>query len=171
MSQTSDKPKRLTVHSCLSEIKETLGEAWLLNIYQKQVRSLRTRSFNLNAPNKENDAEIMHTLLGVELQVGRKRIACPDLATARYLAVFARIGCSQVALPYEINRISVIADALESSWQRMLLLASSTTANCSAAFQRKVRKALIDEMRNELLSIGSGPVIPQFNQNTKQRKS
>ena len=171
MSQTSDKAKRLTVHSCVDEIKETLGEEWLINIYNEQVRSLRTRSFNLNVPNKENNAEIMHTLLGVELQVGQKRITCPDLATARYLAVFARIGCSEVALPYEINRISLIADALESSWHRMILLAGSRTLNCSAALRKKVRKGLVDELRKEILSIGSGPAIPQFFQNTKQRKS
>lgn len=155
----------------MDEIKESLGEAWLINIYKEQVRSLRTRSFNLNVPNKENNAEIMHTLLGVELQIGRKRITCPDLATARYLAVFARIGCSEIALPYEINRISQLADALESSWQRMLLLATELTANSSAVFQKKVRKALVDELRREILLAGSGPAIPQFNQNTKQRKS
>ncbi len=66
---------------------------------------------------------IQHTLLGVELKLGRKRLLCPDLATARYLSVFARIGCQDVAVPYDITKISHLADELESSWYRMLLLA------------------------------------------------
>lgn len=165
----SDEGKKPTVHSCAEEVKHQLGDAWLLNIYKEQVRSLRTRSFQLSVPAKENKVEVMHTLLGVEIKVGRKRITCPDLATARYLAVFARIGCDKIAVPYEINRISVIADALESSWHRMILLLDIVAAERNAAFYNKVRKMLVKELRNEMLEEGSGPAIPQFNQNTKQR--
>lgn len=167
----SEVKTKLSVQSCASEVKEQLGEAWLLNIYKEKARSLRTRSFQLGVPNKENAAEIMHTLLGVEVKVGRKRLSCPDLATARYLAVFARIGCSEIALPYEINKISLIADELESSWQRMLLLITGTAADGSATLQKRVRKVLVDELRKEISAMGSGPAIPQFNQNTKQRKN
>lgn len=162
---------KLTVQSCVNDVKTRLGSVWLLSVYQNKVRSLRTRSFHLGFPNKENDVEIMHTLLGVEIKVGRKRILCPDLATARYLAVFTRIGCSEIAVPYEINRISVIADELESSWHRMLLLVAGVAAKGTATFQRRVRKTLVDELRNEISALGSGPLVPKFSQNTKQRKN
>lgn len=167
----SDATKKITAQTCANEVKERLSDAWLLNIYREKIRSLRTRSFNLGVPNKENAVEIMHTLLGVEIKVGRKRITCPDLAMARYLAVFARIGCNEIAVPYEINRVSSIADELESSWHRMLLLVTSVAAESSVALQRRARKMLVDELRIEILASGSGPAIPQFNQNTKQRRS
>lgn len=165
----ADAEKKLTVHACADEVKSQLGDAWLLNIYKENVRSLRTRSFQLGVPAKENQVEVMHTLLGVEIKVGRKRITCPDLAMARYLAVFARIGCDKIAVPYEINRISVIADELESSWHRMILLIANVAAERNAAFNNKVRKMLVTELRDGMLEEGSGPAIPQFNQNTKQR--
>ena len=44
-----------------------------------------------------------------------------------YLQVFARIGCQEVAIPYDITKISTIADDLESSWQKILLLFESET--------------------------------------------
>lgn len=163
--------QKLTIQTCVNEVKTRLGNAWLLDVYKNKVRSLRTRSFQLGFPNKENDVEIMHTLLGVEIKAGRKRISCPDLATARYLAVFTRLGCSEIAVPYEINRISLIADELESSWQRMLLLIAGVAAKATPTFQRRVRKTLVDELRYEISALGSGPVIPKFNQNTKQRKN
>lgn len=161
----------LTVHSCVNTVKSELGEFWLLNIYKNKIRPIRTRSFQLGVPNKVNEVEIMHTLLGVEIKVGRKRIMCPDLATARYLAVFARIGCSEIAVPYEINRISQIADELESSWHRMLLLISRIAVKGSSALQKRARKMLVDELRSEISALGSGPAVPQFNQNTKQKKN
>lgn len=163
--------KGKTVQECVGEVREQLGDEWIGKIYVEQIRSLRTRSFHLGVLEKENSVEIMHTLLGVEVKSGRRRITCPDLATARYLAVFARIGCADVAVPYEINRISLIADKLESSWHRMILLASNVAANQPATFQNKVRKTLIDELRREIKQTGAGESVPLFNQNTKQRRS
>jgi len=163
--------KKNTAQSYANAVKERLGSNWLANIYREKVRTQRTRSFTLGLPNRENKIEIMHTLLGVEVKAGRKRISCPDLATARYLAVFARIGLETIAVPYEINKISFLADELESSWRRMLLLASESNPNGSDAFQKKVRKSLIDDLRHEIKEEGFGPAVPQFNQNTKQRKS
>ena len=102
------------------EIKETLGETWLVNIYRDQIRPLRTRAYRLDIPERENAVEIQHTLLGVELKAANVRLACPDLSTARYLQVFARLGCQEIAVPYDITKISTFADDLESSWQRIL---------------------------------------------------
>lgn len=112
----------------------------------------------------------MHTLLGVELKVGKRRLLCPDLATARYLSVFARLGVVAVAVPYDITKISRLADDLESSWFRMQMLIEHLAAGRSERFRRKVSDGLIADQREEVAALGAGPAIPEFNQNTRQRK-
>src|SRR5580765_1021615 len=109
-----------------AEICAHLADEWLPSIYREKVRSQRTRSYHLEIPVRENRAEIQYTLLGIELKVGKHRFACPDLATARYLRVFARIGCRDFAVPYDISLISGIADELETAWQRSLVLIEAT---------------------------------------------
>jgi hypothetical protein len=150
-------------------IKEQLNENWLPQIYREKIRTLRTRSFTLGVPSRENRVEIQHTLLGVELKVGNKRLSCPDLSTARYLQVFARIGCEEIAIPYDITKISTLADELESSWQRTLLLFDEATKEKVASAKGRLRSALIKEIRAEIAEIGAGEKIPQFKQTTKQR--
>jgi hypothetical protein len=144
------------------KIREVLGDDWLPSLYKTKVRSQRTRSVHLYIAARENKAEILYTLLGIELKVGRRRFSCPDLATARYLRVFARIGCRDFAIPYDITQISPIADELETSWQRSLVLVEGKPAN---------RTALIKSLRNEINAYGPGEPMPLFDRETKQRRS
>lgn len=153
-----------------AEIKEALGEGWLPRKYRERILTMRTRAHHLGTPAKGASVEVQHTLLGVELKVGRRRMSCPDLATARYLAVFARAGCTDVAVPYDITRISLLADDLESAWQRMLLMIEHSARGRSNAFQTRVRATLVNLLRQEIERAGAGTLIPQFNQNTKQRQ-
>ena len=146
----------------VAEIITELGDDWLPHIYQKRVRSDRTRAYTLEVAARANVATIQYTLLGIELKVGRRRFACPDLATARYLRVFARIGVRKLAVPYDITQISAIADELETAWQRALLLVEEKEAS---------RTLLIRSMRAEILGIGPGEAMPLFDRETKQRKS
>lgn len=152
-------------------LKNEAGDNWLPAIYQNKVRSLRTRAFRLDVPEKENRAEIQYTLLGVELKVGKQRISCPDLATARFLQVFARIGVREVAIPYDITKISILADELESAWQRQLIFLEKSPENDLSPARSRLRTALVKELRREIAEIGAGALMPQFNQNTKQRKT
>ena len=153
------------------EIKARLGELWLPRIYREHILPMRTRSHSLHVATKKADVDIQHTLLGVELKIGRHRMACPDLATARYLAVFARAGCAGVAVPYDISRISRLADELESSWHRMLLLVEHVAEGREPAFRSRLRNLLLKDARREIAEAGAGTAIPQFNQNTKQRRA
>jgi len=114
----------------------------------------------MNVPERENAPEIMHTLLGIELKVGRSRIATPDLATARFLCVFARLGCREVAIPYDISKISAVADILETGWQRMNLMLQGTTT--------RTRNLAIKAVRAEIGEIGSGDLMPEFNTPTRR---
>ncbi len=152
-----------------TDIREELGAEWLPEIYRAKVRVQRTRAHQLEIPEKENRALIQHTLLGVELKVGNKRFSCPDLSTARYLQVFARLGCRAVAVPYDITKISTLADELESAWQKILLILESATTDKTASARGRLRSNLIKELRQEIQEIGAGSLMPEFKQTTKQR--
>ena len=146
------------------------GLVLMVPFIDKMVKvSLQTVA--LDVPPKVNSVQVQHTLLGVELKIGRRRMLCPDLATARYLGVFARAGCVDVAVPYDITKISRLADELESAWHRMLLLIEREAAERHAAFRSRARTLLIMAAREEITQAGAGTAIPQFNQNTKQRRA
>jgi hypothetical protein len=151
-------------------IQKQLGEAWLPRIYREKILKLRTRSYHFDNINTSTRIVIQHTLLGVELKIGRRRLLCPDLATARYLSVFARIGSKDVALPYDITKISYLADELESSWYRMLLLVEQEARTESTRFKGRLHGLLLAKIRAEIIEAGSGTSIPEFRQTTKQRQ-
>ena len=152
-----------------TQIEEELGNSWLPHVYRERVLKIRTRAYQFPAPARNVAVEIHHTLLGIELKAGRRRMLCPDLATARYLAVFARLACQNVAIPYDITKISLVADELESSWHRMLLISDRLTASRGKAFQTRIRRQIIAKVRDEVTQAGAGPRVPEFKQHPKQR--
>jgi len=157
--------------SITARVREELGEAWVPRLYRERILQTRTRSHKVLPAAKGAGVEVQHTLLGIELKVGRRRQSCPDLSTARYLAVFARAGCSEVAVPYDITRISHLADELESAWQRMLLLAAHHTEGRAGAFASRVRSLLAGEVRRGVEEAGPGAAVPEFKQSTRQRRT
>jgi hypothetical protein len=159
----------MTAEEYAEQVKQRLGDAWLPHIYRDRVRTKRTRSYNFERLTARARVEIQHTLLGVELKAGRRRLLCPDLATARYLSVFARAGCEQVAVPYDITSISQLADELESSWHRMFLLAGHLAKAERETFKRRIERVLLAKLRAEINATGAGASIPEFKQTTKQR--
>ncbi|MEZ5305650.1 MAG: hypothetical protein R2684_00750 [Pyrinomonadaceae bacterium] len=159
-----------SVKDAIGMTADAMGPDWLPEIYRKRVRKGRTRAFDLSLRPTHHDAEILHTLLGIQLRVGGKLISCPDLATARYLRVFARAGCSSVAVPYDIRSISAIADDLESSWQRTMLVFSSICGKSFApSTEGRRRAALVRAIRDEVSGIGTGEAVPKFETETRQR--
>ncbi len=155
----------------ISEIRKQVGDEWIPLIYSEKVRTQRTRSFVLDVPERENNAEILHTLLGIELKVKKKRFACPDLATARYLQIFARIGCRNVAIPYDITKISVLADQLEEAWHKFLLVLKDSVKKKLPPAKKKAKERSIAGIRSEIAKIGAGEIMPEFKQSTKQRNN
>jgi hypothetical protein len=152
------------------QIKQQLEEHWLPNLYAHRVLRLRTRPYRFDKSPRAARVEIQHTLLGIELKIGRRRLMCPDLATARYLAVFARAGCNEVAIPYDITKISRLADELESSWYRMLLLADEKSRDKSERFKARLRGLLFAKIRTEIAVAGRGTKIAEFRAETKHRR-
>ena len=151
------------------DIREELAENWLPDIYAAKVRPQRTRSVHIDVPLRENAAEIQYTLLGIEVKVGKRRFACPDLATARYMRVFARLGVLDFAVPYDITKISVVADELETAWQRTILLADARSRTLSEQARKRFRNQLIKAIRTEIAEIGAGDAMPAFDKATSQR--
>jgi len=159
---------RMSIRDLLFEVEQTMGDKWLTEIYRRILKD-RTRGYQFPPLSRQATPQIQHTLLGIELKVARRRMLCPDLATARYLAVFARVGATAVAIPYDITQISRIADALESSWHRMFLIGDNLAAGKSTAFHTRLRSALIGKVRSEISEAGAGPAVPEFNQKIKPR--
>jgi hypothetical protein len=153
-----------------ADIRENLGDEWIPTIYRDKVRTQRTRAYHLDIAKTEHRADIQHTLLGIELKIGNKRFSCPDLSTARYLQVFARIGCQEVAIPYDITKISLLADELEISWHKMILMFEKASNDKIPSAKGRMRSALIKEIRTEIEEIGAGSLMPEFKQSTKQRQ-
>lgn len=159
----------MTAEDYAAKVKAELGDTWLPHIYSRRIRSKRTRAYHFERLTNRNRVEIQHTLLGVELKIGRRRLLCPDLATARYLSIFARAGCEHVAVPYDITTISQLADELESSWYRMFLLVDHHAADKAEAFRSRIGRLLVDKIRAEVSEFGAGSSVPEFKQTTKQR--
>jgi hypothetical protein len=151
----------------VASVLARLGEGTVSRIYNSRVRTERSRRFELPPPARP--VLVQHTLLGIELQIGGRRLLCPDLATARYLAVFARLGCPEVAVPYDITRISVIADELESAWQRTLLLLEHGARDRSPHYRARALRLAASAERLAVQAAGAGPVRPEFRTETRQR--
>ena len=162
------KPKSAADYAAL--VQAELKSAWLPAIYRDRIRRLRTRAYSFENLKPGRRVEIQHTLLGVELKVGKRRLLCPDLATARYLSVFARAGCEQIAIPYDITKVSQLADELESSWHRMLLIADHLTSHRPERFRRALQRLLLNQIRSQIAEAGAGAAMPEFKHSTRQRK-
>ncbi len=153
----------------VSKIRLALKTDWIPDIYLNQIRPLRTRSIELEIPERENSTEILETLLGFELKVGRRRIASPNLPTAHYLQIFAQIGCRNVAVPYDITSIPLICNDLERSWGRLTMVLEAQGIGRSPQQFGKLRAAVIRLIRDEIKKAGAGELMPLFNKSTKQR--
>jgi len=129
------KPETTSLRDHAQAIRSQLEPCWLPDIYRERILRTRTRAYHFGELPRNPRVNIQHTLLGVELKIGRRRYLCPDLATARYLSVVARAGCKDVAVPYDITKISRLADELESAWCRMLLLVDREAKEKSQRFR------------------------------------
>ncbi len=146
-----------------------LGSEWLPSLYLSKVHSQRTRRIVLDIPERENSPAIQYTLLGIELRVGKRRISCPDLAAARYLRVFVRIGVREFAVPYNITKVSVIADELETAWQRLILMIDEASVSLAPAAMKRFRGRVLKHLRSEFYAIGAGEEVPQFDTKASDR--
>jgi hypothetical protein len=153
----------------LAKIRIGIGSDWIPEIYTELIRPLRTRSFEMDIPERENHPEMFETLLGMELKVGRRRFACPDANTARYLYVFACLGCRNIAVPYDITVLGGLADRFEGAWNKTVDVLERRAQGLTPQQKGRVRAALLRSMRDEIKAAGAGDLMPLFNRSTRQR--
>lgn len=162
-------PRQVRADDIVSEVARLMEGSTVADVYRDRVLADRTRRYELNLSKAPANVEILHTLLGIELKIGQRRLLCPDLATARFLQVFARIGVAAVAIPYDITQVSRAADELESAWHRAMLLAEHASAGRSDRLKSRVQRAIADELRLAVTGLGAGTNRPVFLQSTRQR--
>ena len=157
---TSGRP--LGAKQIADEVRLVLASGSIDILYRDRVLSTRTRQFALPRANSDVNVEVIHTLLGIELKIGKRRLLCPDYPTARYLSIFARLGGGQVAVPYDITAISTIADEMESSLQLMFLIADLLTNERSPRIRASVKIRLATIIRERIAQLGAGSKFPEF---------
>ncbi|HXK59722.1 MAG TPA: hypothetical protein PLP42_07470 [Acidobacteriota bacterium] len=128
------------------------GIARLVDLYTERVLKRPHREVTLRG--RKCRARIMQTLLGLEVKAGRKRITCPDLATARYLRVFAEIGLPSVRIPYDPTVTRSLVSEVESS-----LEAIKTTGPPEGRRQCRVFGKLRTELQRAEQEQGEGLTI------------
>ncbi len=95
-----------------SSVRELVSR--LVSLYRDGILPARTRRVYLLG--RKCTPRLMKTFLGYELQMGRKRLTCPDMPTARYLRIFGEIGLASVLIPYEPNRTADLLPELEEAF-------------------------------------------------------
>jgi hypothetical protein len=171
INRVAGSPRPLGAKQIADEIKRALADATIDVIYRDRVLTGRSRRYCLPRVSPETRIEITHTLLGIELKIGKRKLLCPDYATARYLSIFARLGGGAVAVPYDITSISAIADEMESSLQRMLLLAELLTPDRSCRIKGLVKRRLAAVINEAVASSGAGSPFPEFADPPRRRRS
>lgn len=89
----------------------------LRRLYSQHVLPGRTRTVRLLG--RKCSVQLMKTFLGYELKMGRKRVTCPDLTTARYLKIFAELGLKEVEIPYDPTRTAALLPDLREAYLQL----------------------------------------------------
>jgi len=116
-------------------------------IYHQDVLAQRTRQATLLG--RKCQPRILYTFLGFELQMGKKRLTCPDMSTARYLRVFAELGVQEICLPYDPSRTAIVASGLEHALDRIkeCLLEQELDSRHHALALRRIYGRIRDRLR------------------------
>lgn len=87
---------------------------------------------------------IERTFLGYELRMGRKRLPCPDMVSARYLSIFAELGFRRAAIPYRPTDTAALLPRLERLFAQLKQDATDPVRlrRRYAAVRRAVRRRL-----------------------------
>ncbi len=125
---------------------EILTEVKRIRQIYSDVEQRRTRKVELLG--KKCDAQILYTFLGFEVKMGRKRLTCPDMVSARYLRIFAELGMHQILIPYDPTQTALVLDGLEPALDRIkeLLLEAGLDR---LAHQRALRR-IYQRIRHDL---------------------
>ena len=117
-------------------------------VYREHVLGGRVRIVSLAG--RKCRPRIMDTFLGFEIRAGSRKIACPDITSARYLVIFTELGMASVCIPYDPTRTARILPQLEQSFSRFRKLleegddprtAQQQTGRAFAELRDRLKKA------------------------------
>ena len=119
----------------------------LSEMYAKEVLSHKTHRVSLLG--RKCSPAILYTFLGFELKIGRKRVTCPDMSTARYLSIFAELGMSSIQTPYDPTQTSRFLPELGKYLERIkeLLLEEKLTRKQHQLKLRRIYSVIRDKLR------------------------
>ena len=128
---------------------EVLTEIERIRQIYFDVRQRRTRQVELLG--KKCDAQILYTFLGFEVKMGRQRLTCPDMVSARYLRIFGELGMGQVLIPYDPTQTALILDGLEPALDRIkeLLLQAELDRSAHQRALRQIYKMIRQQLSEE----------------------
>jgi hypothetical protein len=110
--------------------------------YSEAVAAVPHRKVALTG-RKCRNPRIINTLLGFELQIRDRRFTCPDMATARFLRIFAMIGVSEVMVPLDPTLTAGILPEFERNWN----LFSRICRELEAGERKDLARRLHDRLR------------------------
>ncbi len=115
-------------------------------LYREYVLGGRVRPVSLAG--RKCRPRIMDTILGFEIRAGSRKIACPDITSARYLVIFTELGMDLVCIPYDPTRTARILPQLERSFGRIReLLAEADDPGTAQQKTGRVYAKLRDRLR------------------------
>jgi type I restriction enzyme M protein len=128
----------LDLHLLAQNVLDRIGEDNLATFYKHRIAAVPC--YSLDLPKPEKPIKIENSLFGWRLKIGKKTIDCPNEAQARYLRVFAEMGCDQTLVPKDDAYLSSIVNQWESLFEKAQAALQEHT---SSILQNKTRDLLI----------------------------
>ena len=122
----------------VQNVLDRIGEDNLATFYKDRIATVPC--YSLDLPKPEEPIEIENLLFGWRLKIGKKAIDCSSEAQARYLRVFAEMGCDQTLVPKDDDYLSSIVNQWESLFEKAQAALQEHT---SSILQSKTRDLLI----------------------------
>jgi len=128
----------LDLHLLAQNVLDRIGEDNLATFYKDRIATVPC--YRLDLPKPEEPIVIENSLFGWRLKIGKKAIDCSSEAQARYLLVFAEMGCDQTLVPKDDAYLSSIVNQWESLFEKAQAALQEHT---SSILQNKTRDLLI----------------------------
>jgi len=138
-----------TLTTSSEERQEILKEVERIRQIYAELRRRPTRRVELLG--RKCDAQVLYTFLGFEVKMGRKRLTCPDVVSARYLCLFAELGMPDIRIPYDPTHTRLVLAGLEPALDRIkeLLLEEKVSQKTHQRAVRRVYKRLREALLQE----------------------
>lgn len=136
----------------LDTFLDSLPYPSLPDLYRDLIGRVRVRTVHL--PGRISRPRVVSTLLGHEIIIGNWRKGCPDTHTARFLRVFATLGCRAVFVPYNPVDTAGILSQLEAAGADLeQRLSDLAPAGSSPRRRANIRQRLYRRLADRLESM------------------